>query len=1218
MAKALSDGGASLQSDSIEGAETEIEDLLVEPAHWFAPGGFEDPHGEICDNTVDGLQEAALRGDLCLLRKYIRAGSTPPVNAPLHVARGDEYLTLLHVIASKPGLPNSAQILVQLIKANANPNARSTLGSTPLMFACFHKNVQIAEVLLENEADPDAVDDHGKTAVRYAVSLEMKGIGETEAAKRSAQLADILEAQGSDLDHGGLRSPMAEAVIQDNRDAMTRLLELGASSDGLVYALAEKSELVIKELISGGANPFVKNEDGLSCLDVAHERGSEEIMELLQDYIVETERSRSQHLKMKPFGAEDPHWTTKGLEHCQWLISGCWESRKDEEVDNVVSAQLKEIVIKDMGISPQRGTDGMQLCRYQVQAILENPVVQATLTTNLVLALFLPDFWVILAMQGDGGLDNALVMILVIFVLEFIANVVAHGDRYVNKYPFWTDIVGILSVPWDHSLVADNFVDIFEGSGLARVTKFAKLSARAVRLSRLGKLLRFFPGSGKEGEGANGGRGPAKGISAELMSNLSVKVALLIIVLVLILPVMDFFTWPPDDFSLDTWTTHIHWMAKTYPEDVSQVVEDMRRFYDVYSYFPFQVIYHFTNNTQVIQELQNARAPMRLEDVLVIAKEDTTVKFNFRAPKLTEAILNVFVMIGVIFTMLVAAACVSSAVSHTVLSPMEDLLEIVHSTAIQIFDSVEQMAIYFVKDYSNQQWRQEIGLEAKDDHRSRFSREVELLAKVLEKLDLLTIIANAKRPVDEFEQLGNGPAAFCQDYATYAAVRHRLTLPRPAGQLDLEEMEHDMLMQTIGAELAPAEISRQDWNAWDLNIADLNSAQRQSLARCLIVIYDTSPGFDEYHAVRVTKYKCHCEFIKVVESQYEDDQVVQYHNWIHAVDVAFTLRSIFHRISAERYFATHERFALMVASFAHDLGNSGVTNGFLAQSAHEFALGYNDLSCLQNMSCAKLFRITGEPETSIFLNFNKAMQRDVRQVIIFAILHTDPGLQLELLAEMWGHYQNRKELFDLVQALSRTVEEENEVLVKANKEVEDYFWNADVKYSLRNLLVHVADNSYSLKPWDICSHWANALSEEFFKQGDLERNYKMPMQPLNDRVRANVAHAQIVNIQHIIVPQTKLLVQLLPELRSCKHHMWLNLWRWIVKWKRSRPDHEELHRVLREVKELHDEDVPEEEIRALEHQEVDEEGEERRDNKQKIKRRMSVRSVRSVVNLNPD
>lgn len=42
------------------------------------------------------VEQAALRGDLCLLRKHIRR-SAPPVNAPLHAARGDEYLTLLHV-----------------------------------------------------------------------------------------------------------------------------------------------------------------------------------------------------------------------------------------------------------------------------------------------------------------------------------------------------------------------------------------------------------------------------------------------------------------------------------------------------------------------------------------------------------------------------------------------------------------------------------------------------------------------------------------------------------------------------------------------------------------------------------------------------------------------------------------------------------------------------------------------------------------------------------------------------------------------------------------------------------------------------------------------------------------------------------------------------------------------------------------------------------------
>ena len=30
------------------------------------------------------------------------------------------------------------------------------------------------------------------------------------------------------------------------------------------------------------------------------------------------------------------------------------------------------------------------------------------------------------------------------------------------RYNFWTDIVGIVSVPFDHSLVTENFVDIFE------------------------------------------------------------------------------------------------------------------------------------------------------------------------------------------------------------------------------------------------------------------------------------------------------------------------------------------------------------------------------------------------------------------------------------------------------------------------------------------------------------------------------------------------------------------------------------------------------------------------------------------------------------------------------------------------------------------------------------------------------------------------------------
>ncbi|CAE7810777.1 dnc [Symbiodinium sp. CCMP2456] len=494
---------------------------------------------------------------------------------------------------------------------------------------------------------------------------------------------------------------------------------------------------------------------------------------------------------------------------------------------------------------------------------------------------------------------------------------------------------------------------------------------------------------------------------------------------------------------------------------------------------------------------------------------------------------------------------------------------------MQIFDAVEHMAIYFVKDYSNQQNTQ---TEAEDAVKNRFSREVRLLAKVLKKLDLLTLIANAKRPVDEFEQLGDGPCAFLPDYATYAAARHQRTLPRSDSEAEREENELPVLMESIGQELGPAEISRNDFFSWDFNIAELNIGQRASLARCLVTMFDTSPGFNERQAVSLTRYTCHCEFVKELEHQFRDEEEVPFHNWIHAVDVAFSLHIVFHVTSAANFLALHERHALMLAALAHDVGHFGVNNSFLCDSSHELALLYNDQSCLQNMSCAKLFRLASSPETAIFNNFDEPTRRDVRQVIVSAILHCDPACHESLMAHMLRHYEIQQDLFEYIHQLLREHDEEKqEVLAKANAEVEEYFWNADVKYTLRNFLLHFTDNSYSLKTWEICSTWAARVSEEFFKQADRERICKMPIGPLNDRARVNVPFVQVTFIKHLVAPQAILIVKMLPSMRGCTRSMWHNLQRWASKWERSGPDHDEMQRVRREITQLHWEANEEEE-----------------------------------------
>ncbi|CAE7600323.1 dnc [Symbiodinium natans] len=1147
------------------GSRSERASLLLaesEPAHWFSPGGLRDPAGQVHGISVDDLHEAALRGDIQLVHKFVEAEA--PVNAPLRVAGGDEYLTLLHVISARPTLPNGPGIAYELIYGKANPNARSTLGSTPLMFACFHKNVALAEVLLETGADPDAVDDHGKTALRYAVSLQK---GEPDEEERSAQLIEVLEEHGGDLDKGGTLPPIAEAVLQDNGTAVTQLLELGAASDGLVHAVPDKPLKVIKELIRGGANPFAQNPDGQTCMELAEDRGDKAVIDCLQHYIAELERCRSRHLKSKLFSYDSQWPSARAREHSQWLASG--HSKQSVEA-------LEEDIVLSLDL-PSPEQKRAALLRFQVKLLLGNPVFQAVLTTNLVLALFLPDFWVILAMQGRTALDVALVMIFLTFVIEFIAHVISFPYSYPGSYTFWTDVISMLSVPLDFSVVADNFVGLFEGSGLARITKFAKLSARAVRLSRLAKLLRFLPGSRTQRELERSRQGPAKEISLELMADLSIKVAMLIIALVLILPLIDFFKYPPDDNSMATWTSQLYWTSKTHPEDAMAVIEDMKQFYSALEYYPFQVMY-FINGTQISYVLESATAPMREDDIVTLEKEDASIKFNFRTPILAEAVLNVVLMFVVILVIFVASGGVASAVTYTVLSPVEDLLEIVHSTAVKIFDSVEQMAIYFVKDYSNQQ---NVEIEAEDVSKNRFSHEVRLLAKVLKKLDLLTLIANAKRPVDEFEQLGDGPCAFLPDYATYAAARHQRTLPRSEAEAEREEDELPMLMESIGLELGPAEISRRDFFSWELNIAELNARQRTALARCLVTMFDTSPGFEDRQVVSLTRYTCHCDFIKALEHQFEDEEVVPFHNWIHAVDVAFSLHVVFHVASASNFLALHERHALMLAALAHDVGHFGVNNGFLRDSSHELALLYNDQSCLQNMSCAKLFRLASEPDTPLFSNFDEPTRRDVRQVIVSAILHSDPACHMSLMAHMLRHYGIRQDLFEYIHQLLREDKEENaEVLAKAKTEVEEYFWNADVKYTLRNFLLNFVDNSHSLKPWEICSTWAARLFEEFFKQGDTERSCKMPMQPLNDRVRVNVPFAQVTYIKHLVAPQAILLVKMLPAMRECTVSLWSNLQRWASKWERSGPDHDEMQRVRKEIRELHEE-ADEEEVEVV-------------------------------------
>lgn len=59
------------------------------------------------------------------------------------------------------------------------------------------------------------------------------------------------------------------------------------------------------------------------------------------------------------------------------------------------------------------------------------------------------------------------------------------------------------------------------------------------------------------------------------------------------------------------------------------------------------------------------------------------------------------------------------------------------------------------------------------------------------------------------------------------------------------------------------------------------------------------------------------------------------------------------------------------------------------------------------------------------------------------------------------------------------------------------------------LFLHMADISHPGKTWDLHEKWTFQLIEEFFRQGDREKELGLPCSPLCDRNTTAVPESQV-------------------------------------------------------------------------------------------------------------
>ncbi|XP_069166143.1 3',5'-cyclic-AMP phosphodiesterase 4C isoform X2 [Procambarus clarkii] len=235
-------------------------------------------------------------------------------------------------------------------------------------------------------------------------------------------------------------------------------------------------------------------------------------------------------------------------------------------------------------------------------------------------------------------------------------------------------------------------------------------------------------------------------------------------------------------------------------------------------------------------------------------------------------------------------------------------------------------------------------------------------------------------------------------------------------------------------------------------------------------------------------------FMMTLEDHYLKE--VPYHNSLHAADVTQSTHVLLNSPALESVFTNLEILAAIFAAAIHDVDHPGLTNQYLINSSSELALMYNDESVLENHHLAVAFKLLQNEDCDIFANLSKKQRQTLRKMVIDMVLATDMSKHMSLLADL------------------KTMVETKKVAGSGVLLLDNYTDRIQV---LQNM-VHCADLSNPTKPLELYKNWVSSIMEEFFQQGDRERDQGMDISPMCDRHSATIEKSQVGFIDYIVHP----------------------------------------------------------------------------------------------------
>ncbi|XP_077414217.1 3',5'-cyclic-AMP phosphodiesterase 4C isoform X3 [Vanacampus margaritifer] len=282
-----------------------------------------------------------------------------------------------------------------------------------------------------------------------------------------------------------------------------------------------------------------------------------------------------------------------------------------------------------------------------------------------------------------------------------------------------------------------------------------------------------------------------------------------------------------------------------------------------------------------------------------------------------------------------------------------------------------------------------------------------------------------------------------------------------------------------------------DLNKWGLNIFRVAEFSNNRPLSCIMFAIFQERDLLKTFRIPVDTF---VTYVMTLEDHYHAN--VAYHNSLHAADVTQSTHVLLSTPALDAVFTDLEILAAVFAAAIHDVDHPGVSNQFLINTNSELALMYNDESVLENHHLAVGFKLLHEDNCDIFQNLSKRQRQSLRKLVIDMVLATDMSKHMSLLADL------------------KTMVETKKVTSSGVLLLDHYTDRIQV---LRNM-VHCADLSNPTKPLAVYRQWTERIMQEFFRQGDKERERGMEISPMCDKHTASVEKSQVGFIDYIVHP----------------------------------------------------------------------------------------------------